>query len=169
MDNAAELWPLCDGAIVGTALKRDGRVERGGKAVRPLHERAIHVGDFDEWRVVSKAEEAVRDADDQHLGASCQIDDRLVDGAIVDPNRDHRQRLQEDSLDRADHELPDDDVVDDLDAAGGRTGAGAHETHGEEEHLGRLGPQLVVLGSEAGRRQQGHHLESAVSQRVQKP
>lgn len=26
-DNAAELWPLCAGAIVGTALKRDGRVQ----------------------------------------------------------------------------------------------------------------------------------------------
>ena len=26
-DNAAELWPRCDGAIVGTAAKRGGRVE----------------------------------------------------------------------------------------------------------------------------------------------
>ncbi len=26
LDNARELWPLCDGAIVGTSLKRDGRV-----------------------------------------------------------------------------------------------------------------------------------------------
>ena len=27
-ENAAQLWPLCDGAIVGTALKRDGQVSQ---------------------------------------------------------------------------------------------------------------------------------------------
>ncbi len=27
LDNAAELWPLCEGAIVGTAVKHGGRVE----------------------------------------------------------------------------------------------------------------------------------------------
>jgi membrane complex biogenesis BtpA family protein len=34
-DNAAGLWPLCDGAIVGSALKRDGRV------TAPVDERRV--------------------------------------------------------------------------------------------------------------------------------
>lgn len=34
VDNASELWPICDGAIVGTALKEDGCVDRPIDAAR---------------------------------------------------------------------------------------------------------------------------------------
>lgn len=46
-ENAAELWPRCDGAIVGTAFKRDGLVEApvDAERVRRLTDRLIrHVG-----------------------------------------------------------------------------------------------------------------------------
>jgi predicted TIM-barrel enzyme len=33
-DNAASLWPRCDGAIVGTACKRGGRVDQRVDAAR---------------------------------------------------------------------------------------------------------------------------------------
>jgi predicted TIM-barrel enzyme len=36
--NAAALWPACDGAIVGTACKRDGRVDQ---PVEPARVRAL--------------------------------------------------------------------------------------------------------------------------------
>ncbi len=37
-DNAAELWPRCDGAIVGTSCKGDGRIDA---AVDPARVEAL--------------------------------------------------------------------------------------------------------------------------------
>ena len=53
--------------------------------------------------------------------------------------------------------------MNDLDTAGGGTGAGADKTHGIEKHLGGLGPPFIVCGGETGGGQQGHDLECTVS------
>ena len=56
-----------------------------------------------------------------------EIDNEILHPAAVDTHRENRKRLKEDLLDGSHPELADQDVVDDLDAAGRGPGAGTDE------------------------------------------
>ena len=58
--------------------------------------------------------------------------------------------------------LQQDEDPGDLDAAAGGSGAGPDEGEHHQQHLGELGPQIVVGGGEAGGGHDGRHLEGGV-------
>lgn len=92
-----------------------------------------------------------------------QVDNDPVDRPAIQPHRDHRHGLKKYSFYGCHHELPDDDVMDHFNAAGGGSGAGTDKARYIEKHLCGLGPFLIIGGGEAGGGQERHDLESGVS------
>ena len=95
-----------------------------------------------------------------------QIDDLRVDRTLIQTDRHHRHRSEKDALYGRDPEFPYQDIMNDFDTAGGRSGASADKAHRIEEHLRCLGPFLIIGRGESGGCQDRGYLEGCVPDRI---
>ena len=82
--------------------------------------------------------------------ADGQVNDLRIDRALIHAHRYNRHGLEKDAFDRGHPIFTDNDVMDDLDAAGGRTGASPDKTYCIKKHLGCLGPFFIIGRGETG-------------------
>ena len=89
-----------------------------------------------------------KDVDDEIIDG--QVDDLGIDRTLVQSDGYDRHGFKKYAFDRGHPVFPDKDVMDDLDTASGRSGAGSDKAHRVKKHLRGLRPFFVIGGGEAG-------------------